>query len=152
MFLSLTDEQRAAKWDDEPWYDSFTGERLADGEVPPDAVGFVFSPRVECVPGRDPKPYLIASGPSVGGEVGQRRRTGGENRIWLPRPEFARPPVNRVLVDFRARRAATPKATVQRQAVAWLDSLNSMYAARLYPSDQIEHARKVLNRLGVVFS
>lgn len=145
-FRSQTDEQLATQWDPFP-YVTATGARctkelMENAMYPPSAT---LSPRVEFIPSRDPEPWLHYCGQF--GCTGHREsfeRTGMDAE-WSPHPEFARPPVNRVLVTFRLNRRKTPPVTVQRQASAWLASLSSMAVA--FTPAEIDHAHKVLEHL-----
>lgn len=137
MFRSQTDEQLAAKHDPAP-YDkngirSWTNEH-AYGE-------WVFSPRVECIPSRDPFPYQGPTGSyhANPGWLGEERLT------FAPRPEFARPPVNRILKAFRTDNRE--RYTLSERAQLWLDTTT---IGDFTPAE-IDHARKVLTRLSKSF-
>lgn len=132
MFRSQTDEQLAARWDDEPWVNSAGGQR-ANEQI---NEWYEFAPRIECIPSRDPKPYGCDEGH---GEC-HRSRIPNPGFSWAPRPEFARPPVNGILVAFRHPRAATIWQFLAglNQPEIWWPEMTPV---------EIVHARKVLERL-----
>lgn len=149
MIRSTTDEMLAARFDPEPWLRE-DGLRFAyrwQGE------GVHFDPRPEFIPSRDPEPYRC--GAKSGYELRHQPSDISvcPDPIFAPRPEFARPGPNPILVDIRKYRA-------ERQGMnnpkGWGRILRAFEGAA---SDnpwgatpaQIEDARKVLTRFVGVF-
>jgi hypothetical protein len=153
QFRSQTDEQLAAKWDPYPWLDkqtksrySYPGARISSNKP------WTFAPRVECIPSRDPLPYVDNELPSLRLPVGNLGMSHFD-----PRPEYARPPVNRVLVEVRGALANPPterklyRSSVIALYLRWLSQVDYDNAADdPATSDEIEHARKVLTRLAAL--
>lgn len=151
IFRSQTDEQLAARWDDAPFITDFGRTNMPIGPRE-------YAPRVECIPSRDRDPFVRTYNGAFARHVSAeyaaqtpRRYTNGFNEIvvtrYSPRPEFARPPVNPILVDFREHLGV---------ATLWLEWLDGGFVlepdgnldalAESTPAE-IEHARKVLTRL-----
>jgi hypothetical protein len=153
MIRSTTDEMLAARFDPEPYVDA-TGRRYAH---PSEFAVGTLDPRPEFIPSRDPEPWVD---PDFYGSPYRIARvfsgtTPGVWR-WSPRPEYARPEPNPILVDFRANetRQATGTAKLAR---LWLSVLSDgrdwerHTGNRATSPTQIEHARKVLTRLVNVY-
>jgi len=157
QFRSQTDEQLAARWDTEPWRDLSTGNRAAKPPSPILAIvgKWEFAPRVECIPSRDPEPFVRTYNGTepkrVTPEYASQTKRRYENSFgeivvtqWHPRPEYARPPVNRVLTKARG----------------WMkDGITTSYGSALWKVnnggasgtvDEYNHARKVLERLAAL--
>ena len=153
-FRSQTDEQLSARHDPEP-YSAHDGSRAAHAHGFPTAIltfGVKFDPRPEYIPSRDSAPWAGES------EEGAPMRYEDErvgDSIWSPRPEFARPPVNRILTAFRE----SVEYWGMNEAIRrYLGTFDAIEAGRLFggpnsgdPS-QRAHARKVLARLAAVAS
>lgn len=138
MFRSQTDEQLAARWDSSPW--DLMGARFRGG-IP--ELGYVFAPRVECIPSRDPRPFRDT--------ITWTRYAAQNGAVWpfnwafAPRPEFARPPVNMFLSSLR-RVLSDGAITPQKVVEMYLETLDDHPATR----DDVKHARKVLTRLAAL--
>lgn len=142
MFRSLTDAQLGYRHDHRAWVDEQGQRHMFLAGI---AMGMRFDPRPECIPSRDPLPFRDPGG------FGHRRYASRTFAAleWAPRAMFARPPVNRILTHFRKMRVDA-RVPLGRHAAGWMDSLNAMFAAGLYTSAEIEHARKVLERLAAL--
>lgn len=159
MFRSQTDEQLAAKCDPMPTVRHSDGKRggwdMMPNLLPGEHGAFgqleklEFRPRVECIPSRDPEPYLRTynggSPKRITAEYAAQTEARYKNNFgeivwtqWAPRPEFARPPVNRVLTEVRVDRGSLAAE------LALLD--NPDYTRNFTPAE-INHARKALTRL-----
>lgn len=165
QFRSTTDEMLAARFDPEPWLNR-AGEHdsLQPGEKRPN--GWVYLPRVECIPSRDPFAWEVVrkdgSAYRVTAPLGSYMRHWNTAEVrFAPRPEYARPEPNPILVAARNDRMGKAYRT---SAVAqwWLDAigqhrqgvpfsiLTDQILNRATPA-QIDHARKVLTRLANVY-
>jgi len=162
MFRSQTDEQLAARHDPEPWIagDNGWSDRFAieaDAlEVDSRHPAAIFEPRVECIPSRDPLPY-------TGWNTNRRTKRPEQHdrpNNWAPRPEFARPPVNRILEAYRAYLDAHRIDTYAEYWLfgiasfdtfggfrEWSNEDHNFHALATATHAEIEHARKVLARL-----
>lgn len=143
MFRSQTDEQLAARWDQEPWRNVDTGERSDNGN-PDGRIGtrYTFDPRPECIPQRP-----------------QRHSDDSDFESDLTEPEWreaglpliARPPVNPILVNLRADLGFD--STVSELANEYLDEAEGRFDNRWeddFTPEQIDHAHKVLTRLAAL--
>lgn len=159
---STTDEMLAARHDPEPWVDR-NGDRYAHPRLT--GASLSFEPRVECIPSRDPYPYVeVAPGVgNTGRRYTSREQATSINMTFRPRPEFARPEPNPILVAFREETDRTAEqAAYWSEALSrfqcdepwsvgdYMDVLEDVLDAGCTPS-QIEGARKVLTRLVAVF-
>lgn len=138
MFRSQTDEQLAAKHDPKPTFRQ--GSRM-DSPLR-------YAPRIDTVPSKDPLPWITKQG----NHTDRYRFSENVNNVleFDPRPEFARPPVNRMLFDFRWMHVnQNHNTTVSRRAVAWLDSFTGF--TKSYTPEELAHARKVLTRLSNLY-
>lgn len=141
---SQTDEQLAARWDDAPWELPETKGRARTRR----AAAYEFAPRIECIPSRDPLPYVDpATGNQLDAGAAQTERYYGRVMEWAPRPEFARPPVNLVLVHFRAQ--LSPVIPLRLHVRGFLNGITRLVSEG-FSIAEIEHARKVLMRLARV--
>lgn len=124
---SMTDEQMLAKYgyDKHPWLKYPQGTQRDSVALDTNSR---FDPRPECIPSRDPFPFIRRDG--------QRRpaRQWPDDR-FDPNPEFARPPVNLILAAFRD------------DPTLWFASVRDIGFAMGCTPDQIDFASKVLTRL-----
>lgn len=159
MFRSQTDAQLAAKHDLEP-YVTANGTRLSAENYdrlpqPGGAATYTLHPRVECIPSRDYEPWLNPRN----GDRAHIRRDGW---TWAPRPEYARPPVNRILAAFREYRAIAVWDRTSDTAMDWRDydkaaprleakSFRLYWGVRKNATPaEVDHARKVFTRLAAL--
>jgi len=155
---SQTDEMLAAKHDPEPWLWPLDGTRNSI-RIAPEAI---FDPRVEVIPSRDTgehRPidwFTVGRYPSCSCGVdphdnGVLVRHWADNGVqWVDvhgtlTAFAARPPVNPILVEFRADDA---DETWPEKARGWLNggSTGDGYAT----AEQINHAYRVLTRLAAL--
>lgn len=159
QFRSTTDEMLAARFDPESWVTE-DGKRQATSEVPYRLGGRTYAdyaPRPEFIPSRDPEPWVD---PDFYGSPYRIARvfsgtTPGVWR-WSPRPEYARPEPNPILVAIRrAYSGGVNGATAASSVAEWVsgemvdgdpESLIFYPEVKCDPA-YIEHARKVLARL-----
>lgn len=152
MFRSLTDEQLAAKHDKRAWRGANGWRFLGMPEADEPGVKWpvVFAPRVECIPSRDPRPWHGMTG--HGHWYRSAHRVQGQT--FDPRPEYARPPVNRVLAQLREN--AVLNETPVEDVDIWSaleDTAGDPESAAAYCGvtvAEIDHARKVLTRLAAL--
>ena len=154
---STTDEMLAARFDPEPWVDS-DGSRSAyiGGETPG-----VYLPRPGYIPTRDPHPWATVD---FDGSVYRLPEVPDEYAYlwhWSPRPEYARPEPNPILVALREYvTEATMEAfmwaaehwlwIIQDDPASYTEAGDMFRGANATPA-QIEDARKVLTRIVGVF-
>jgi hypothetical protein len=146
MIRTLTDAELAARHDPEPWHhpDSATGRSPFNVHD-----RWVFAPRVEMIPSRDPLPYCEAGFSNMRLRTPKDARPAASYAVFAPRREFARPEhVNPILNAFRQMRPA--RVSLADHAVAFLASLEHMGIAMRLSRQDIADARKVLERLAVL--
>lgn len=121
---------------------------------------YAYDPHPEFQPTRDPYPYLVDPASTWPEIAPFRVRTRGEAEAityrenfdvtvtWAPRREQFDTPVNRILIDVRYERdgLTNPVALVTYYS-AWEQSIGDPTALGYWTADEIEHARKVLDRL-----
>lgn len=130
MFRSLTDEQLVYRHTGGLAYEWPSGVL----SMFPTGDGISLRLRVECIPSRDPLPYKCTDGTRHANYCAL-----GFPVRFVPRPEFARPPVNRVLVEYR-------KGEYNHDTDAWIWEGTDVTPA------EISHARKVLAKLAAVYA
>ena len=152
MIRSTTDEMLAARFDPEPYiYESDEGtQRLDAEEALANDLGYL-DPRPEFIPSRDPEPFIAALGTRTSMAL-----EGDKFWRWSPRPEYARPEPNPILVDFR--NSVNGDAASLARNWLWLmeddpdmDDHFVWAPIRNPRPAEIEDARKVLTRLVGVF-
>lgn len=147
QFRSLTDLQMQEKYgyDPRPWITDYGRSSMPIGERH-------FDPRPEFIPSRDPLPWEYQDGERWAAPS----PTDEETPEWSPRPEFARPPVNRILAELREWRSAD-WARPERYAVQvatmlrWCDDHEaSSEDSPPWTEAERDHARRVLSKLAAV--
>lgn len=154
---SMSDEQLAARHDLEPWLGP-NGVRMIFIHPASDKAlsgDWTFAPRVECIPSRDPLPFLTGLGGRCAGPS-FRFFNATAPGYFSPRREFRRPPVNPILSAFRD----LPEIDVWLWAFAsydafggrviWNDPASDFHAFTIATSEQVADARKVLERFARV--
>lgn len=163
---STSDADLAARHDKEPY--TCVGRlylRSATGEEWPEDYR-IFAPRVECIPSRDPYPYVeVAPGiGNTGRRYVSREQASSINMTFRPRPAYARPEPNPILVAFRA--TLDHPFKWMRHPSNWLGALDDevlpdgtehcWHHRQIIESEatpaQIDDARKVLTRFVNVYN
>lgn len=133
-------KSRQVNLDPEPWRDERTGDRSPVFIQSLGSALWVYDPRPEFEPTRDPEPWARDDGWRTSGGFHLEGRGYG----WAPRREKFDTPVNRVLVFFREYYGER-MLPLHRAAAATLSSLEDIAGG--YTPAEIAHARRVLERL-----
>jgi hypothetical protein len=168
---STTDEMLAARFDPEPYESNgrrFSREVYLAMSPAERKVSTVYLPRVECIPSRDPMPWRVEVIDREDMDLRDARNStrltdpawvtfwdaSTERLVFDPRPEYARPEPNPILVAFRSRlryqHSMGVTTTAWGLASIWLRDLYFYSGDKATPA-QIEDARKVLTRLVSVY-
>lgn len=152
-------KSRQVNLDPDPYVIANTELRVSS----PSATAYIvshFDPRPEFEPTRDPAPWRFVYDEPMRAATAERDRRGwhndGQTVEWAPRREQFDTPVNPILVEFRASWGSVAYDGPRDQIASWLAALKGTertikrrgYSLGSDPTpEQIDHARKVLNRL-----